>query len=456
MSNSNQQSEFLTVSQLNELIREVLNLGFPRGVWVCGEIQGYNRNRDKRHIFFELSEKDADTQEVVARTSLVIFANRKAHLRETLKEAQDAFELKDDIEVKFFCKVDFYPPHGAVRLIVEGIDPIYTLGKIAQEKQRLIALLKKSGVLDKNKALAVPLVPLNIGLITAFDSAAYNDFLSELSLSGFAFQVHFFKSLMQGKGAPDNVCLGLDVLGARQDLDVIVITRGGGSVSDLSCFDSQVVAEKIAACPLPVLSGIGHEINITVTDLAAHTHQKTPTAIAQLLVQTVEDYLLLVREKTERVLSSAKERIDQQRSTLKDIGLALQDGTRGFFALRSEHLQRLSEAVIRLSAGRLKKDESSLKDREERLLRGVEAYFERVRLRLKRHNDLVKLVHPQQTLRRGFSITRTEEGQLVNSVKGLKEGSGLVTFVKDGALLSDVVKIKKGQKDEGCQIREGR
>jgi len=167
-------------------------------------------------------------------------------------------------------------------------------------------------------------------------------------------------------------------------------------------------------------------------------------------VQSVEDYLLTVREKTARVLILAKEQVKQQRSYLKDIVLALQDGTRGFFAERSEHLQRLSEAVIRLSAGLIKKDEVYLKDREKRLLRGVDAYFDRARLRLKRQDDLVKLVHPQQTLRRGFSITRTQEGALVNTIRGVIKGSKFITYVTDGAILSDVEKIEKGQKDEGC------
>ena len=118
------------------------------------------------------------------------------YIQEILDKAENAFQLKDDIEVKFLCKVDFYPPHGAVRLIVESIDPVYTLGKIAQERQRLIALLKKKGVLKKNKQLILSDVPLTIGLVTAFDSAAYNDFISELQKSHFAFKVFFVNSLI--------------------------------------------------------------------------------------------------------------------------------------------------------------------------------------------------------------------------------------------------------------------
>ena len=159
--------EFLTVSELNILIKDVLNYGFPNAVWICGEIQGFDRNRDKKHIFFELCEKDPASKDITARIGLVIFAGRKNYIDEILKSSENAFQLKDDIEVKFLCRVDFYPPHGAVRLTVESIDPVYTLGKIAQERQKLIALLKQKGTLEKNKSLALPLVPLNIGLITS-------------------------------------------------------------------------------------------------------------------------------------------------------------------------------------------------------------------------------------------------------------------------------------------------
>jgi exonuclease VII large subunit len=107
-------------------------MGFPQSLWVCGEIQGFDRNKSKKHIFFDLCEKDPDSKSIVARIGLVIFDRRKNHLNEILTASENAFKLKDDIEVKFLCKVDFYPPHGAMRLIVESIDPVYTLGKIAQ------------------------------------------------------------------------------------------------------------------------------------------------------------------------------------------------------------------------------------------------------------------------------------------------------------------------------------
>src|SRR5476651_1256091 len=215
--------ESLSVSELNNFIRNVLNSGFPQAVWVCGEIQGYDRGKDKKHVFFELCEKDPETKDIVARIGLVIFAQARPRIEAILKKAENAFELKDDIEVKFSCKVDFYPGHGQVRLIVESIDPVHTLGKIAQDRQRLIAVLKQKGILDRNKQLLLPEVVLNVGLITSYDSAAYHDFISELKRSGYAFKIFMINSIMQGKNTEESVVNALKTLEAMDEMDVIVI-----------------------------------------------------------------------------------------------------------------------------------------------------------------------------------------------------------------------------------------
>lgn len=393
------EDEFLTVSHLNHLIRDVINMGFPHSVWVCGEIQGYNRNREKKHIFFELCEKDSNTKSIVARAGLVIFSGRRAYIEEILKSAENAFQLKDDIEVKFLCKVDFYPPHGAMRLMVESIDPVYTLGKIAQERQKLLAKLKKEGILDKNKEIPLPRVPLHIGLITAYDSAAYNDFLSELKMSGFAFKVFYKGALMQGRGTESDVCQAIDDLNRLGNLDVIVITRGGGSIAELSCFDSEAIVQKIAASRLPVLSGIGHEINITVTDIAAHTHQKTPTAIARFLVERVESFLTDIEEKVNEIICFARQKVEDEKNRVDD--------QKAF--------------LIKALPGQIKEIQTRI------------CHFERI----------ITLANPVNTLRRGFSITRTQGGKIVRGIGEIGKDDTIITRLSDGSLQSRIEGITR-------------
>jgi exodeoxyribonuclease VII large subunit len=434
--------EFLTISELNRYIKDVLNAGFPQVLWICGEMQGFDRNKTKNHIFFELVEKDPNSKDIIARIGLVIFANRKTVIDSILKQSENAFELKDDIEVKLACKVDFYAPHGVVRLIVESIDPIYTLGKLAQERQKLIALLKDKGILDKNKQLSLPLVPLRIGLITSDDSAAYNDFISELKNSTLGFKVYLRNTIMQGKKTEKDVCAAIDELLEIPSLDVIVITRGGGSLSDLSCFDSQMIAEKIAACPLPVLSGIGHEINTTITDLAAHTYAKTPTAIAQFVVGIVQQFLQQMDDQFLRIKELADHQISEGKERTKNAALDLQSFTTQFFQDQNEILVRFIESLKYKPMDRLKGLSKDIHLQGNTLKQTIKSRFEKDQLKIKSYTKMIDIVNPVHTMKRGFTITRTKEGRLVRSPKDVSKTEGIVTEVFGGRIESVVSEIK--------------
>ena len=431
-------SEILTVAQFNQLVKDVLTLGFPSAVWVCGEIQGYDRNKDKKHVFFELCEKNPGSNDIIARIGLVIFSGKKTYVEELLRKAEAAFQLKDDIEVKFLCRVDFYPPHGAVRLIVESIDPVYTFGKIAQDRHRLITFLKKNGTLDQNKALVLSDVPLHLGLITAFDSAAYNDFVAELKSSGLGFKIFFVNSLMQGKKTEKEVCRAVDILSERNDLDAIIITRGGGSIADLSCFDSQMIAEKIAACRLPVLSGIGHEINVTVTDLAAFTFVKTPTAIAQFLNQRVQGFLLSMDEKLDCMVNAFYDKVSEERSQLRDSALGLQAKTHGFFKTHHEKVLRLCEEFKHQPIHWLKERRSGAELKEQDFLKSAHRRLQDAQIRIKNYQRLIDLASPVRTLKRGFSVTRAKEGDLIRGTGQVKLHQSITTQLWDGDICSQI------------------
>lgn len=408
------------VSQLNEHIKDVLTGGFPEIVWVCGEIQNYDRNRDKSHIFFELVEKDESSQTITARIGLVIFSGKKFQIQSILKKSESPFELKDDIEVKFACKVDFYAPHGAVRLLVESIDPVYTLGKLAQDRLKLIAELKAKGVLEKNKQLELPPVPLNIGLITAYDSAAYNDFYSELKRSGLGFKIHLRNTVMQGKTTETDVPAAIRQLCTIPDLDVIVITRGGGSIADLACFDSRSIAETIASCRLPVLTGIGHEINTSIADLAAHTYFKTPTATAQFLAGRVQEFVDYLEDEQEHVFGLIDEHMKRMKDELRNFALRLREGTNHFLRDHREEMVRITHVI---------------ETRPENVLK------EKNRI-LQHYQKMVDIASPVNTLKRGFSLTRGADGKVVKRVAQLKKHDMMTTEFSDGKTISEVIDIK--------------
>lgn len=435
--------EAYTVSELNNFIRDVIKSGFPQAVWISGEVQGYNRQKSKSHTFFQLIEKDAQSNSQKATIDLVIWSASKVHINKVLKSADEAFELSDDIEVKFLCRVDFYPPHGRVRLSVEDVDPYFTLGKLAQEKQKLIDQLRKEGALEKNKQLELASVPLELGLITSDDSAAYNDFISELERSNLGFKVHLRNSLMQGARAEKDVISAIDELSDIKSLDAIIITRGGGSLSDLNCFDSELIAKKMAACPLPVLSGIGHEINITITDLAAHTHAKTPTAIAQFLVHRVESFLGLLDEHMDVIVARANHLIETRKEQLKANAIALQSKTNQYLKDHNVYLIQLMEKIKTRPVERMKQRVASLDRVKENLLKSVHHRFHNEAQSLKSFKKIIDAYHPQRTLKRGFSITRDSAGKALKSASDVKSNTKIITELAKGKIESEVQRIKK-------------
>lgn len=432
--------ESLTVSELNNFVRDVLNSGFPAPLWICGEVQEL---RDKKHLYFTLSEKDPESNAIIAKIGATVWANVRPKIEAVLKKAENAFVLKDDIEVKLLCKVDFYPPFGQVRLIVEGIDPTYTLGKIAQDRQRLIASLKQKGILDKNKQLEMPRLPLFIGLITSYDSAAYHDFIDELKKSRYTFHVRLVDCIMQGKNSEVSVSKGIKFLNTREDIDVIVITRGGGSIAELSCFDSAMIAEAVAASRLPVLSGIGHEINTTVTDLAAHTFAKTPTATAQYLVGRVEEFLNHLQEKQEFLLDLLERTLGERRQYIKHQAMTLRQSTLGLIHTQQNMLSRMAETFKRLPVSLVRESKKHTEQKVVDLKRTIQLRLQTSKTKIQTYQKLIDVADPKNTLKRGFSITRDDKGKVVKTTRNLKLKT-MTTQLADGIIKSSVVEINEG------------
>lgn len=430
--------KFLSISELNSYIKEVINAGFPQTLWICGEIQGYDRNKDKRHVFFDLVEKDSASNDVKARIGAVIFERRKLHIENILRQSENAFQLKDDIEVKLACRIDFYEPHGAMRLTVESIDPVYTLGKIAQQRQRLITKLKGEGVFEKNKQKDLAVVPLNIGLITSDDSAAFNDFISELNRSGFGFQIHLRNTLMQGKNAEADIIVALDKLAKIKNLDAVVITRGGGSISDLSCFDSEKIAYRVAEYHIPVLSGIGHEINTTITDLTACFYAKTPTAIAQYLSERVASFLDTLDRSEQKVQEGAENLITLRKNQLKDLTYSLKSSSYEFFKNQNEWLVRMKEVFTSRPVQVLKESKGRLNQNQLRLIQLASAMLRNQKQNVLGIEKVVAMVDPKKTLQRGFSITRKKGGGLIKNNGEVMSGDMIETELLDGKVLSKV------------------
>ena len=375
-----------TVGELTAAINRQLRSGFGAGVWVTGEISG--RRDSGAHTYFSLVE-DLDGSK--ATLSVSLFANVKRTLTPML--AANRLELTDGTKVRVYGTLDVYAPSGRLSLKISAIDPEFTLGDISAARDAVLARLAAAGLLEANGRVPMPVVPMKVGLVTSVDSAAWHDFIDELTRSGFGFHVVAVDARVQGDQAEQMVSAGI-ATAVAQGVDVIAVVRGGGARNDLAAFDTEGIARAIANCPVPVLTGIGHEIDRPVADEVSHTALKTPTACAGWLVDRVSEFVdgvesraASVAARTHAAVARSAERLRSRADRLAKVNLALDHAAR-----------RIDERARRL-----------------------------------------ELLDPARLLERGWSITLDSSGRVVRSIDDAEAGTTLVTRVADGRITSTVV-----------------
>ena len=272
----------LTVRELAEAINGALRRGFFEGVWVRGEVQGLSERNG--HLYFSLAD---DGDEGKATIAVSLFANVRMKLRPLLQRHR--LRLADGLKVRIHGYPDLFAPTGRLSLKMSGIDPRYTLGELALQRDELVRRLVAEGLYDAQSRRSLPAVPLRVGLVTSVGSAAWHDVTEELAGSGFGFHVAACDTRVQGEWAAEMVAAAIRTLG-RRPLDVVLVVRGGGARADLATFDSEAVARAIASCPVPVVTGLGHEVDRSVADEVACLALKTPTACAAELVDRVRRF----------------------------------------------------------------------------------------------------------------------------------------------------------------------
>ncbi|MEO8197432.1 MAG: exodeoxyribonuclease VII large subunit [Thermoanaerobaculia bacterium] len=398
-----------SVSALGREIKELLAEAFD-SVWVAGEIQRYKASPAGHH-YFDLVEK-GEGDKVVGVLSAVVWKGEFLRLRAALERA--GARLADGQKVRCRVSVDFYPPGGRLQVQVREIDPNFTLGELARRREETIAALTESGLLERNKALVLPPVALRVGLVTSAGSAAYHDFLATLAESGYGFRVLFVHSAVQGPEAEASLPSALG-LAAGAGCDLIALIRGGGSKSDLAVFDSRAVAEAVARSPLPVWTGLGHEIDEAVADLVAHRSFKTPTKVAEELVARIANAELATAQLADRLAREARRAL-------------------------AEATGRLARAERRATAGRdrLRRAGARLVALAEALKRAAEYRLKSATLRLDGWARLAAGLDPKRVLGRGYSLTRDASGALLRDAAQVAPGSRITTELSTGRLASRV------------------
>lgn len=452
--------EKLTLSELQLIIKDSLYLSLPDFYWVTAEISEIRENYSG-HCYLELVEKKPEDNNIRARIRAVIW-NSSYRIIRSFFENSTGESLREGIKILIRVKIEYHEIYG-LSLVIFDIDPAYTMGDLAVKRQMIIRRLEEEGVLNMNKELDFPLFPQKIAIISSRNAAGYSDFIRHLKGNsyGYVFHAALFDTVMQGTETEASVLSSLEKIASIIHLfDVAVIIRGGGSQTDLSWFDNYNIAYYITQFPIPVLTGIGHEKDMSVTDLVSHRPLKTPTAVADFLIeQTIntENYLKEMSEKiAERagtVIEEFKTRIDSARMKLiPAVTIMLSEGRQNISDLMIEMINTGKKYIMK--AGMISQNQKTrlasvskaltewnyllLKQKKSDLLVSLRNRIEKEGIKLCSLENSLKMLNPDNVLRRGYTITSLK-GKILKSSVDVKSGDILGTQFADGKIQSKVL-----------------
>lgn len=408
--------ETLSLLELNGRVKSTIQFEMPDAYWVQAEISSISPS-GQGHCYLELVQKDATGRSFLAKAKANIWRGTWLKLKPYF-EAQTGETLKVGMKVLLQVTVTFHEVYG-YSLVVQDIDPTYTMGDMARRRKEILEQLTKDGVIGLNKELEIPDLPNRIAVISSATAAGWGDFRNQLdgNIYGFRFYVKLFPALMQGDDVERSVITALNAVADRRDyFDLVVIIRGGGAVSELSCFDSYNLAFNIANFPLPVITGIGHERDDTVADVVAHTKVKTPTAAAEFIINRVFDTATRLEDLTRRMGDAVQDRMNSENVRIERLSQKLPS----LFALLKARQEQLLETVWIRSVN------------------GVRNLLTAQTHKLEIVDKTLSAADPAVILKRGYSLTRAG-GRVVKCASDLKRGDRLTTVFADGSVESEIV-----------------
>jgi exodeoxyribonuclease VII large subunit len=419
-----------TVGELAEAINDALRRGFSDGVWVRGEISGWSDRG--QHAYFTLVDDDGTK----AAVNVQFFANARMRLRPMLQKHR--LRLADGMKVRVFGYLDYYAPTGRIGLKMTGIDPKYTLGDIAQSRDEVIRRLVADGLLDANKRRPLSPIPLRVGVVTSVGTAAWHDFHDELQRSALGFSLTVIDTRVQGEFAEQMVTAAIVTLSQRIDLDAMVVIRGGGARNELAVFDAERIARAIAASPVPVLTGLGHEIDRSVADEVAHTTLKTPTACAGELIARAARYSADAEAAFASIVRESRHALGTATGDLSETAHRIARRTHAAVERADERLAMRVDTLARSAPASLARADRRLVDTGDRVLARAGTIIERSTSRLEVLAARVAALDPAVQLARGWSITRDADGRVVRSTEDLERDDIVTIAVADGVITSTV------------------
>lgn len=417
------ESRHITLSELQRRVKAALEGQFALPLWVSAEISDLKVNYSG-HCYLELVEKGGENGVPTAQARAVIWRSQYPRVTAYF-EAETGQRLAPGLKILAKVLVTYHELYGFSLQITE-IDPSFTLGDLERQRQQTIAQLQQDGVWEMNREVAMPFVVQRVAIVSSANAAGYQDFCKELAKSPYRFETHLFDAFMQGEAAEQSIIDALCRVADRlEEFDAVVIIRGGGSRSDLNCFNAYRLCSYVAQFPLPVITGIGHDKDTSVADMVAHTALKTPTAVAGWLV----------------------ERMSGIEGWLDNAALQLHDGVLRLTRAQQLRLEEMAGDLRHLPVGLIRQRQLELEGRSEAFRQAVGAFIRQEQQRIVTSAELIESRSPKRILRMGFAVVRGQ-GRAVRSIAEVTAGQRMEVEVADGRFTVEALAESEADPDK--------
>ncbi len=424
-----------SLRELQLAVRERLAEAFPLPVWVAAEISEMKVNYSG-HCYLELVEKGGANGVPAAKASAVIWRSHYGPIASYFA-SKTGQQLSVGMKVLVRVTISYHELYG-LSFQIQDIDPTYTVGDWEQQRQQTIARLREEGVWDMNRELDVPRVPQRVAVVSSANAAGFQDFCKEIARSAYRVELTLFDAFMQGHGAEDSIIEALERVADRaEEFDVVALIRGGGSQSDLACFNSYRLCAHVAQFPLPIVTGIGHDKDESVADMVAARRLKTPTAVAAWVVEQMSEFdgrLEALRQAVERyaveLLSAERQRLERNAALVATQAVGATRRLELTLERYSSELRRMSQALVAEQRNRAA--------RVEELLHRASDYFVRSeRERLAALEQAVAARDPQRIMALGFAVVSLG-GHAVSDASQVDVGSEVSIRLAKGELKAKI------------------
>lgn len=459
-----QTENYISLSQLQTLIKERLQSEFNGQYWIVAEVSEISVRGGAGHCYMTLVDKTENSQMAKARISANIWSSKYV-LIESFFRSQTGRNIEVGMKLLFKASVNYHELYG-ISLNVTDIDPTYTLGDIERQRQLVIASLKEDGLLELNKEIQMPNVLQRIAVVSSLTAAGYRDFERELQTNewGFKYDITLFNSLMQGTGAQESIIKSLRQISCNhKSFDAVIIIRGGGAQSDLACFDQYELCCEIATMPLGVITGIGHDKDTSIADMTAHTSLKTPTAVAGYIIDlskaydtkldTLKEYL---NSYCSNYFETEKRNIDLSAQSLKTKTSEYVFHSEKTTEIKLINLKNLSvrliekltdlailkhEKVTTLTKHALSNRSLTLNQKEDRLKRGSIEYINTQKQLIEKSSLTIDGYNPERILKNGYAIARLG-AKIIRTKNDVKIGDNVTINICDAVIDTKITNIK--------------